>query len=575
MPIGRAARIGFLLSPAAVLLGVGVWFAGWRAGPSQTDPNPVRLVVLLVFDQMRGDYPDRWAPAFGPDGFERLKRDGVWYANCHLPFACTTTASGHASLATGAPPSAHGIVGNVWFLRDREQPVYCAVGERPHRRVPPSGLDRLGAGGMSPEHLLVPTVGDVLRTATGGRARVVSLSLKDRGAVLAGGTDPTAVYCFDTEDGRFHTSAYYRERIHPWAEAFNESGAADRWLGKVWDRSGPAELYDRLAGPDDVAGEGTRPDGSDRVFPHPLPSEPGKAYYSALEHSPFGNELLWEFARAAVVGEDLGGGEAPDFLCVSFSASDLLGHVYGPDSHEVLDSTVRADRLLAEAIAFLDGHVGAGRYVLVVASDHGVAPMPESKTATPGARRLSEARLTAGLEAALDETFGREGDAAGRWVAKDFRATFPWLYLNERYIEGRGLTVADVERYVEQWLGNRPGVQAAFGRRRLERDPFPDGDLGRSVQLAYHPARCGDVCVVLKPYTLPGGAAAKGTVHGSAHPYDTHVPVLAFGAGIPALGRRGERVSAIIVAPLLCRALGIDTPTFATEPLPKELMSVR
>lgn len=576
MPFARVVRLAVVLTPTIALVGAGAWFLTRSPRPTAAGPAPAaKLVVLVVFDQLRGDYPERWAGEFGPAGFERIKREGVWYSNCHLPFACSSTGPGHAAIATGAPPAVNGIVENSWYVRGQDRPVYCASGDRLQRLVPPGGSDRGGDNGLSPAQLLVPGVGDVLRGATAGRGRVFALSLKDRGAVLLGGKDPTGAYCFDTEDGLFHTSTYYRDRVHPWVEAFNASAVADRWAGRVWERVGAKETYDRLAGPDDVSGEGTKPE--DRVFPHPLPpaSAIGRAYYRALELSPFGNELLWEFTKAAVVGERLGREDMPDLLMVSFSSNDLIGHIYGPDSHEVLDTTIRSDRLLGDMIAFFDERVGPGRYALVVTGDHGVCPLPESPTAPPGARRVGPGEITDGLEEALDEAFGRVDGAPGRWVEKDFRATFPWLYLNRRFIESHGTPYAEVERYVEQWLGNRPSVEAAYARRRLEGSAFPADDPGRAVQLAFHPDRCGDVYVLTKPYILPSWGGRTGTNHGTPHPYDTHVPVMAFGAGVPPLGRRTEPVSSLIVAPLLCRLLGIDPPTFAVEPLPVELHAGR
>jgi arylsulfatase A-like enzyme len=565
MTIPRPVRVFLVFTPALALLAVGAWFAIRPTHPAGATARAARLVVLVVFDQMRGDYPQRWASEFGQDGFEKLKAEGVWYNNCHLPYACSSTGPGHASISTGAPPSVHGIVENRWFLRGVEKPVYCSSGDRPNQRVPPADHDT--GDGLSPERLLVPAVGDSFRTATHKQGRVFSLSLKDRSAVLLGGKDPSGAYCFDTEDGQFHTSTYYRERVHPWVESFNASGAADRWVGRAWERLGSQQTYDRLAGPDDVIGEGSSP--ASRVFPHALPADRGRKYYSALEVTPFGNDLLWEFAKAAIVWENLGREDAPDLLLLSYSSNDLIGHKYGPDSHEVMDVTLRSDRLLASMTAFLDDRVGAGKYAVVVTADHGVCPLPEAPTAPPGTRRVTPEQVAAGLGEALDTVFGQVGRVPGRWIEKSFGATFPWLYLDRRYIEDRGIPVEDVERYAEQWLGNRPAVQAAFGRSRLQAESFPAGELGRSVQLAFHPDRCGDVCVVTKPYILCSVAFSTGTNHGTPHEYDTHVPVLAYGAGVPKLGQREEAVSSLIVAPLVCRLLGIEPPPTAAETLPE------
>src|SRR5579885_236441 len=207
----KVARALAILSPAFALVGVGVWHVTQQfESPPPSRREPGRLVVVAVFDQLRGDYPDRWRELFAADGFERLKRDGVWYADAHLPFASTATGPGHASISTGVPPAVHGIVENEWFERRYGRKVYCATAER-YERVPlnPDAGSRSGAGGgLSPDRLLVPTVGDALHRVTQGKCRVFSLALKDRAAVLLGGKDPDGCYCFDTAAGEFHTSTY-------------------------------------------------------------------------------------------------------------------------------------------------------------------------------------------------------------------------------------------------------------------------------------------------------------------------------------------------------------------------------
>ncbi len=573
------------LAPVVILAGaaVGVWYltrptsAPDGTNPDGTPSGPGRLVVVVVFDQFRGDYLARWAQHFGPDGFERLKREGVWYSDAHLPYACTSTGPGHASIATGAPPAAHGIIENDWYDRKAAARVYCAQPEREHARVPALtvGGQARGSGlGFGPDRVFVETLADRLQNATGGKGRVVVLSIKDRSVAMMAGKRPAAAYCFDTRDGVFHTGGNYRDAVHPWVEEFNKSGAVNRWAGKTWTRLRPDLDYDKFAGKDDAPGEGYGAK-QGRVFPHSMGDEPtpGPRYYAAVETSPFGNELLLELAKKAITAEKLGRGEAADLLCVSFSSNDLVGHQWGPDSHEVLDVTLRSDRVVADLLGHLDAEVGKGRYAVVLTADHGICPIPEQKK-LPHAERLSVNNLLPQLPAALDEVFGPAPSGLTRWLeldGRDAQQVWPWVYLNHQAIRARGADLQKVTDYAAQWLGNRHNSQlVAFTRKQIETGTLPPGagpelrPLLEQVKLAYHPDRCGDVIVIPQPGALVTGYP-EGTSHGSPHPYDTHVPVLAAGLNIPALGKQDRRASALLVAPITAKALGIDPPAGAVE----------
>lgn len=568
------------------------------SGTQVVAPNPAvsgegKLVVLVVFDQFRGDYLERWASAFGPDGFERLKREGVWFANAHIPYACTSTAPGHASIATGAPPSVHGIVENAWLQRTEgsrsAKLMYCVQPSREYALVPPlpkdAGKPERGSElGFSPENLLAPTVSDALRA---GNGKVVSLSVKDRAAVLMGGKNregnaPLA-YCFDVRDGRFHTDAYYADGVPKWVSDFNaDRKLFDAWKGTDWTTLiNNRELYDKLAGPDAAPGEDYGFN-QGQVFPHPMNKNApngGPDYYRALEVSPFGSEVLLAFAKAAIAGEDLGNRGTADLLCISFSSNDLIGHRWGPDSWEVLDATLRSDLLMKDLLAFLDARLGKDRYTLVMTSDHGIAPLPESKKIA----RHKPKEMLQSLAAALDSAFGA-AERPEQWFA-DFDATdevWPWVYLNRAELQARGIPYDDACAYAAQVLGNRDYTLTAFTRKQIETGDLtslslpPDQEreakeILAQVKVAYQPERCGDVIVipqrnvVISKYDL-------GTSHGSPYPYDTHVPIVAFGAGIPKLGEKKEPVSSLLVAPIVSSALGIAPPAKANEPLPGFLM---
>jgi hypothetical protein len=595
IPVILAALLVF-----AIAAGVGGWFLlrppELKRPPDQpplADPNPrggsppgpgargARLVVLVVFDQMRGDYISRWAELYGPDGFERIKKDGVWFSACHVPYACTSTGPGHASLSTGAAPAVHGIVENEWYDRKTGEMVYCCQPNRPYELVPPlppgAGKPGRGSGtGFSPERLLAQTVGDALKEATKGKGRVFSLSIKDRTAVLMGGQKPDGVYCFDTRDGKFHTGAYYgRDVAHPWVTEFNRAQVPDSWFDTEWTRLLPEAQYIKFVGLDDAPGEAPGFNGQGHTFPHSLRGKlkaPAKKYYEALEGSPFGNEMLFRLAKKAITAEHLGKGEAPDLLCVSFSSNDLLGHRWGPDSQEVMDVTLRSDRLVGELLRFLDTEVGKDRYTLVIAADHGVCPLPElqgTKDRYPSARRVMFKNLVDDLEGALAGAYGGQT----RWLEAFDPDTWPWVYLNYKAIEARKLKVEDVAVFVRDWFAGRGYLETAFTRQELDDRSAPDRPFRSAVLLAYRPDRCGDVIAVPKAGVLVTQYEG-GTAHGTPQPYDAHVPFLAIGAGVPALGQRKENVSSLSIAPTLAWALGLPTLKNAAV-LPPEALPVR
>jgi Type I phosphodiesterase / nucleotide pyrophosphatase len=567
------------LSLAASILCCSFWAS--RAAEPRADDSRPRLAVLVVVDQLRGDYLERWAKLFGEGGFRRLQTEGAWFQDCHYPYASTVTAPGHASIVTGCSPDKHGIVMNDWFDRAAGSKVYCTASNR-HHRVPPTKTEqgeRAGVGNteppvgaMSPERLLSPTLGDALKDATGGKARVIALSYKDRSAILLGGKGADACYWFDTGSGTVITSTYYRDRLHGWAEAFNRESRADRWFGKDWDRFRGEIDYAAYSGPDDVNGEGTGI-GQGRTFPHAMTGGAktlGKRYYEAVYSSPFGNELLVGLTLKAIDAEHLGAGETPDLLCVSFSSSDIVGHIWGPDSQEVLDVTLRMDDILRRLLNHLDTKVGKGRYVLALTADHGVCPLPEvSLAGGKEAGRLSPSLLGAKSEEFLRATFDKNGEK-GRWVEG---SADPWVYLNQRLIQNRGLSAAEVEDALVGWLKKQRGVVTAYGRTQLIRG-LDKGDLiGEQVRKSFYPDRCGDVVVVTKPFYLMI-PFLTGTTHGTPHPYDTHVPLLVYGPGIQS-GIRKDRVAPQAIAAILAHSLGIHAPGDAEVQAPDGLFVAR
>jgi predicted AlkP superfamily pyrophosphatase or phosphodiesterase len=556
-----------------VLALVGVLPPG--AGPKEpAQPARPRLAVLVVFDQMRGDYLGRWQTLFGKGGFARLCKEGTWFQNCHYPYANTVTAAGHASLGTGTSPVRHGIIANEWYDREAGKEILSIESPR-HQPVPPAqgGKGKKPAYGAAPVRLLLPTLGDSVKQATGGQGRVIGLSLKDRAAILPAGKKADACYWFSSSAGAFVTSTYYREKLHPWVADYNRSRPGDAWFGRDWQRLLPNLDYARHSGPDDVPSEWTGYH-QGRTFPHPMTGglkKPGKAYYQALVNSPFGNDLLLGLVKRAVTAERLGQRGVPDLLTVSFSSNDLVGHSWGPDSQEVLDVTLRADRLMKDLLDFLDAQVGRGRYVLALSADHGICPIPEvARARGKDALRISPALLTAGANDFLNRTFLPKGKPAA-WIEA---ASPPWIYLNRAALKGHQLDSARVEEALARWLARQPGIQAAYTRNQQSRPrPRTDDPIGDRVRRSYYPGRSGEVAVVLKPYYLMT-RLMTGTTHGSPHAYDTHVPLLVYGPGIRARVRR-DAVTPQAAVVILAHALGIKPPAGAEAPLPEGVFGMQ
>jgi hypothetical protein len=565
------------LAGLIALLGLFMTLAG--ADRVADPPVTPKLLVLVVFDQFRGDYLARWNNLFTDDGFRRLEREGTWFTNCHYPYAVTMTGPGHASLGTGCSPDRHGIITNDWYDRSAGAMVYCATTDRyqtvmwppANERDPKVVREKKDKGSGTADRLLAPTFAETLKNATGGKSKVVALSLKDRSAVLPCGHTADACYWFDDRIGEFVTSTAYRPQPHSWVIEFNRGRPADAWFAKPWARLRPELDYEKLSGPDDVRGEGLGVDRKQgRVFPHPMDAglkQPDQKYYDTVVTSPFGNELLLAFALRALEAENLGAGDGTDFLSISFSSNDYIGHQYGPDSQEVMDVTLRSDLIVRDLLSALDRRVGKGRYLLCLSADHGVCPLPEvSASAGRDAQRINATPFATAAIAFLATKYGTASTV--KWI--DSFSAFPWVYLNHKLIAGNGLSVSDVVEALADYVRRQPGVQAVYTRRQLDATPAATDDaVLRQMRKSYHPDRCGDLAVLTKPYYL-FTPYLTGTSHGTPHPYDTHVPLLVTGPGIPG-GQCDEPVTPQTVVSIFARAAGIAPPPTAEAPLPARL----
>jgi predicted AlkP superfamily pyrophosphatase or phosphodiesterase len=514
--------------------------------PASQSAN-VKLVVGIVIDQFRADYLVRFADQFTTGGFRRLLDGGAVFANAHYLHTPTYTACGHATFMSGATPSMNGIIGNEWYERETGKRVTS---------VSDAGVKLLGGkddvGGASPIKLMGTTLGDEMRFATQGQAKVVGVSFKDRSAILPAGKRPNGAYWFSATSGTFVSSTYYFNELPAWAQKFNRETRPDRYFGKKWERLLPAEAYSRSQ-PDDSPYEKST---YGNTFPYTInggEAQPGAKFYAQFEATPFGNEFLAEFAKAAIEGEGLGADDVTDLLTVSFSSNDLLGHSYGPYSQEVQDITLRTDRVLADFFTYLDKKIGLDHVVIALSADHGVAPVPEQAKAMGYGGRVENRPLLAAVETALNARFGEEKD--GKWVKQFVNSN---VYLDDAVIDRRKADRAEIEKAVCGAALTVTGVGACFMRSDLIDGRLPATKIATSVARGFHPARNGDVILVPQPYFFFSEGLA--TTHGTPYNYDTHVPVIFFGAGI-APGRQLREVSPIDIAPTLAALLRLTPPS--------------
>ena len=525
--------------------------------------EPPALVVVIVIDQFRGDYLARFHEHFVPGGIRLLADQGANFTDAHYRHSVTKTAPGHAVILTGVHANLHGIIANDWLDRATLQRVNCVddAGVRPVGAVEPRpGLRLPGARsalGSSPRNLLATTVADEFKLARGGGPKVIAISSKDRSAILLGGKHADAAYWMD--QGRLVSSTYYMKELPAWVRTFNDAGRVESFFGKTWDRLLPVAAYDALQGPDDAPWEYASL-GLGRTLPKRI--DGGAAtlapnFYGAFELSPFKSEVLVDFARAVVENENLGGRGVTDFLCLSFSVNDSIGHDYGPDSHEMMDITLRTDRMLADFFRFIDKRVGLKNCTIVLTGDHGTPPVPErAKFHNPAidAGRIDQPRVLKTGEAALDRAFGPL--AGGRhWFVTDSTA----LLFSVDALKERNATPSAAENILRDALLTLPFVEAAFTRTQLLAGEAP-GKFGPAARLSFHPQRSGDVLYIPKPFWVD---RATGTNHGTPYDYDTHVPLLWFGVGVKA-GEHRERVSMEDVAPTLANLLRVKAPPRAT-----------
>lgn len=518
--------------------------------------NPPKLVVGIVVDQMRYDYLSRFWDKFEDDGFRRLVNEGFVARNHHFNYAPTSTGPGHASVYSGTTPAVHGIIGNDWFDKEMGSSVYCAGDDA----VTSVGTTS-NAGKNSPHRMLVTTVTDELRLHYQMRAKVIAIALKDRGAVLPGGHTANAAYWFEGgSSGNWISSSHYMDQLPEWVEKFNASEKALDYK-KPWSTLQKIDKYVESVA-DNVPYESPFKGEALPVFPHDLPALwEANGKYELLRITPYGNSLTLDFALEALDQEDLGKDNITDFLAISFSSTDYVGHKFGVDSKEVEDTYLRLDQDLARMLKQLDRKVGKGMYTVFLTADHGALPVQnylKDQKINAGYLNLNEMREH--LDAFLQEQFGNTSIIRNVSNAQ--------IFLDSEVIENLGLSAAQVRASIATELMTYPEIQQVFTADQMLQSDFTEG-IPAIFQKGFNPKRSGDLLLVF----APGYAnySQTGSTHGSPYPYDTHIPLLFFGKGIKP-GNTVRRTTIPDIAPTVAALLGIAFPNGTTgEPIPEVL----
>jgi predicted AlkP superfamily pyrophosphatase or phosphodiesterase len=525
-----------------------------------------RLVLQITVDQLRGDLIERYGAGFGEGGFAYLLANGAWFANAHHRHANTETIVGHTTLATGADPGVHGMVANIWFDRDSGMQFYN-VQDPDFPLVGAAGIDQsteidptqraATTDGRSPRNILTSTIADEIRLHFGPEARIFGVSVKDRGAISMAGHAGQA-YWFSKAEGRFVTSTFYRDDYPAWVADWTAKGLVQSYADTDWTLLLAEEFYS-FADRDDQPWETDFP-GWGRTFPHNYGPADGKYYTTLLTLSPAGDEITVDFAKALIDAEGIGQDDVPDFLSVSLSSTDYVGHLFGPSSLEAEDNMKRLDRTLADLLAHVDAAVGLDQTLIVLSADHGAPEAPEY-LATIGI----EAQTFSFQDVDTEPGFARLRRDFGlsRELIESF--TNPYLYLNYGAIASTGLDAATVEAAVAEELQKLPGVALAIGSSALRAGAAPDTAVGRAVMANFHPDRSGDIYVVFEPHWFVADfdGLHVASAHGSPWTYDTHVPVIVAGPGVEAQ-HVARRVETVDVAPTIAAYLGTKPPSGAS-----------
>jgi predicted AlkP superfamily pyrophosphatase or phosphodiesterase len=564
----RAAKSNRHTTPVIAMT---VLVAALLAAPQAMADDKPRLVLQITVDQLRGDLPTRYYDRLEPGGIRYLWENGIVYRDAHHAHANTETIVGHTTLATGTHPATHGMVGNLWFDRETGYTTYNVEDARYSLLTRDASVDAdteidptqraARSEGRSPSAILVTTFSDELSSNTGGRSKVIGVSVKDRGAIAMAGHSGTA-YWFSKASGEFVTSTYYLDEYPSWVETFNRGQPAQRYAGTAWKLTGDPGDY--LFGDSDDRPWETDVAGFGRVFPHEYGDGESPYYTTWLTLSPAGDELVLDFAVQALINERLGQDAVTDYLSVSFSSTDYVGHVFGPSSLEAEDNMLRLDRTLARLLAAVEKQVGLDNTLIVLSADHGG---PD----TPG--YLATLGIPAGYvdpdnwdrDAAIDRIksgFGIEGKLIETYA-------HPYVYLSTEVKSNGAVSMEALEAAVAAELSRFEGVSVAVSSTALRHGRVPDTDLMRAVLNNFNPKRSGDVFIVFEPnwFINDFDGLTVASTHGSPWAYDTYVPIVFAGMGLSPR-KIDRRVWTVDVAPTLSAYLGLKPPSGAAgQPL--------
>ncbi len=512
--------------------------------------NDIRLVLMVVIDQLRADIVTRLEHRFEKEGFRYLIDNGVWFKNARYEHVTTLTAVGHATLFTGATPAEHGIVGNHWLDKETGEVIKTVEGP-----APGNSSQKI----MGPQKLIGTTIGDELVLAFDRQSRVFSVSFKDRGAILPGGYLGKAFW-YNYKTGEFQTSTYYYKNDPPWLTTWNNLKKVDRYKTRKWELLQEKSTY--IFGKSDNRPEEKRynePPEFNRtaVFPHSLEKYKNQEYYNQLCFTPFGDALTVDFACYVLKEEKLGQGVFTDMLTVSLSVTDLIGHTYGPCSLEYVDNVLHVDAALAKLFRFVDETVGLNRTLIVVTADHGVDLIPEYRERLGMyAGRIDPGDFGKAINKALKNKFNLKGD-------KNFVMGFrnPSIYLDMGAVRTLKLDIREVEAIAAEAVMGIPGIAFAATRTDMLKGNLVDTPTLGKLKTVFHPERSGNILVLQEPFWLLYHVHDKdAAMHGAPYSYDSHVPLFFVGPGI------GQRKVYRLVRPrdiavTIALKLGIGAPS--------------
>ena len=519
---------------------------------AQSVPRP-KLVVGLVVDQMRWDYLYRYYDRYAPNGgFRRLLNKGFSCENTFIPYTPTITACGHSSIYTGSVPAISGITGNFWWDNDQHRQVYCTEDKSVTTVGSSSAL-----GLMSPRNMLVTSICDELRLATNFRSKVIGVAIKDRGSILPAGHSANGAYWYDNTNGNWITSTYYNNELPKWVEDFNSKKLVDQYYAQGWKTLYPINTY-KQSSADEEPWE-SKPIPGMKGFPYDTKGFVGKNY-GIIANMPQGNTLTAEIAKAAITGEKLGADDTTDFLTISFSAPDYIGHNFGPNSVEEEDNYLRLDQTFGDLFDFLDKKVGVGQYLVFLSADHGVAHVPGFlKEHKLPAATIDLGDLIRKLNTSLKNKYG---------IATLINSQDNYqLYLNHPAIDSAKINLAEVKKFLIDSLATVPEIYRVFAIDKLSETTLNEKQKDMLAN-GYYPRRSGDIQIMLLPGTIDF-FINSGTTHGLWNPYDAHIPLVWYGWGVKQ-GKTNRETYMTDIAATLAALLHIQMPSGCVgKPIPE------